>query len=242
MREMLFAQEEPEDDAPRLGGGEEEDDGEGAAAARARAQKRKLTKTDRNRRARARAVEDVAAAARALKKQRRDIELLAVRFVPMLPLPTDDVDVHGLLHALTRPAAAQPLAAEVAATATAAEERAARRAAAAAHRSAVAPSRLGKRRFAAEPIAVQLSEEVTGSLRRLAPVPTLLRDRYKSLQRRELVEPRAPAAYKRSRSYLQYEPGARGSREAELHAQALKEKAEAKARGARGRGGDDDEE
>ena len=89
---------------------------------------------------------------------------------------------------------------------------------------------------------MQLSEEVTGSLRRLAPVPTLLRDRYKSLQRRELVEPRAPAAYKRSRSYLQYEPGARGSREAELHAQALQEKAEARAKAARGRngGGDDD--
>ena len=235
MREMLFAQEEPEDEPPRLGGGGEDDDGEGAAAARARAQKRKLTKTDRNRRARARAVEDAAAAARALKKQRRDIEHLAVRFTRAFPCV-----VRKAADALRN--RAQPLAAEVAATATAAAERSARRAAAAAHRSIVAPSRLGKRRFAAEPIAVQLSEEVTGSLRRLAPVPTLLRDRYKSLQRRELVEPRAPAAYKRSRSYLQYEPGARGSREAELHAQALKEKAEAKARGARGRGGDDDEE
>ena len=79
MRELLFAQEEPEEDAPRLGGCDDEE-GEGAAEARARAQKRKLTKTDRNRRARARVVEDAAAAARALKKQRRDIEHLAVRF------------------------------------------------------------------------------------------------------------------------------------------------------------------
>jgi nucleolar protein 53 len=80
----------------------------------------------------------------------------------------------------------------------------------------------------AEPIAVQLSEEVTGSLRQLAPVPTLLRDRYKSLQRRELVEPRAPAAYKRSRSYLQYEPGARGTRENEMHAETVAQKAAAR--------------
>ena len=70
---------------------------------------------------------------------------------------------------------------------------------------------------------------MTGSLRTLVGVPTLVRDRYKSLQRRELVEPRAAAAYKTSRSYLQYEPGARGSREADMHAAALSEKA---ARGA----------
>jgi nucleolar protein 53 len=67
------------------------------------------------------------------------------------------------------------------------------------------------------------------SLRQLAPVPTLLRDRYKSLQRRELVEPRAPAACKRSHSYLQYEPGARGMRENEMHAETVAQKAAARA-------------
>lgn len=137
----------------------------------------------------------------------------------------------------------QPLTKEVAADAEAASARLARRASSRAHRSAAGPSRLGKRRFVAEPIAVQLSEEVTGCLRRLAPVPTLLRDRYKSLQRRELVEPRAPAAYKRSRSYLQYEPGARGSREAEMHAETLAQKevklAQKKAKTAAAAAGDD---
>ena len=87
MREMLYAQEEPaDDDAPRLtAGGDGDSDGEGAAAALKRAQKRKLTKTDRNRRLRARAAEEAAAAARALKKQRRDINELAVRWLPCLP-------------------------------------------------------------------------------------------------------------------------------------------------------------
>jgi hypothetical protein len=85
MREMLYAQEEPAgEDAPRLTAGGEESDGEGAAAALKRAQKRKLTKTDRNRRLRARATEDAQAQARALKKQRRDINELAVRFCRLL--------------------------------------------------------------------------------------------------------------------------------------------------------------
>lgn len=82
LREMLYAQEDPEegDDVARLGGASgEESDGEGAAAARKRAQKRKLTKTDRNRRLRARATEEAQAQARALKKQRRDINELLVR-------------------------------------------------------------------------------------------------------------------------------------------------------------------
>lgn len=220
MREMLYAQEEPAgEDAPRLTAGGEESDGEGAAAALKRAQKRKLTKTDRNRRLRARATEDAQAQARALKKQRRDINELAVRFCRLFG---------PVLLPLTHSVRPQPLAKEVSAEAEAASARAARRSAAAAHRSASGPSRLGKRRFVAEPIAVQLSEEVTGSLRQLAPVPTLLRDRYKSLQRRELVEPRAPAAYKRSRSYLQYEPGARGTRENEMHAETVAQKAAAR--------------
>jgi nucleolar protein 53 len=127
-------------------------------------------------------------------------------------------------HAFSLPP--QALQKEAAASAAAVADRAARRVAAAATRAQAGPSRLGKRRYIPEPIAVQLTEEVTGSLRRLVSVPTLVRDRYKSLQRRELIEPRAAAVYKRSRSYIGYEPGAKGSAETAMHEATVAEKAE----------------
>jgi nucleolar protein 53 len=105
-------------------------------------------------------------------------------------------------------------------------ERAARRAAARAERAATEPSRLGKRRFSAAPIAVALSEELHGSMRRVVPVATLLSDRYVALQRDEKIEPRVAARYVRSKSYMLYEPGSRGTKELEMHAetQALRRK------------------
>jgi hypothetical protein len=221
MEELFYAPEAAAAaDALALPGGDGGGGGEDADAAPPKRQK-KLTKTDRNRQLRARAANEAAAAARALKKQRRDLNELAVRLACTL------VCMHPskLLTRMQLLRCAQPLQKEVAAAAAATAERAERRAAARATRAAAGPARLGKRRFVAEPIAVQLSEEVTGSLRQLVSVPTLVRDRYKNFQRRELVEPRAAAAYKRSRSYLQYEPGARGTAEAEMHAATLAEKA-----------------
>ncbi|RVX03033.1 Ribosome biogenesis protein NOP53 [Vitis vinifera] len=72
------------------------------------------------------------------------------------------------------------------------------------------PPRLGKHKFEPAPVQVLLSEEITGSLRKLKGCSTLARDRYKSLQKRGLLVPTA----KKSRSvefpshhlYAQYMP------------------------------------
>jgi len=149
---------------------------------------RKLAKSDRNRQLRARQQRAAEAAARTAKAQRRDLAEL------------------------------KRLRGELDAQAAATAERAARRTSARAERALTQPARLGRHRFTPAPIAVALSEEVTGSMRSLAPVPTLLRDRYLALQRTEKIEPRREAKYKRSRSYITYEPGARGAKELEMAA------------------------
>jgi nucleolar protein 53 len=103
-----------------------------------------------------------------------------------------------------------------------AEEKRARLATARAERKSEAPSRLGKHLYEPEHADVLLKDELTGSLRTLAGSHTLLRDRLKSLQRRELVEPRKLQKKVKSKSYLKYEPGAKGEKETEMHESALK--------------------
>jgi len=71
------------------------------------------------------------------------------------------------------------------------------------------PARLGKVKYVPEPTQVLLTEEVSGSLRRTRGVPTLLRDRFKSLQRRELIEPRKKQPRQRIRRKV-VERGSRG--------------------------------
>ena len=56
-------------------------------------------------------------------------------------------------------------------------------------------------------------------MRRVVPVATLLSDRYVALQRDEKIEPRVAARYVRSKSYMLYEPGSRGTKELEMHAE-----------------------
>ncbi|XP_010554698.1 PREDICTED: uncharacterized protein At2g40430 isoform X2 [Tarenaya hassleriana] len=51
------------------------------------------------------------------------------------------------------------------------------------------PPRLGKHKFEPAPVQVLLSEEVTGSLRKLKACCTLARDRFKSLEKRGLIVP-----------------------------------------------------
>ncbi|KMT18870.1 hypothetical protein BVRB_2g029730 isoform B [Beta vulgaris subsp. vulgaris] len=51
------------------------------------------------------------------------------------------------------------------------------------------PPRLGKRKFLPAPTQVLLTEEITGSLRKLKACCTLARDRFKSLEKRGLVIP-----------------------------------------------------
>lgn len=152
----------------------------------------KMTIAQRNRQARARERRAEEEANRLAKRQRRDLSNLK--------------EVNARLEAKE----------------AAAEEKRARLAAARSERKAEAPRRLGKHLYEPEHAAVLLTEEVTGSLRTLAGSHTLLRDRLKSLQRRELVEPRVRQKKVKSRSYLKYEPGAKGEKETEMHESALK--------------------
>jgi nucleolar protein 53 len=59
--------------------------------------------------------------------------------------------------------------------------------------------KLGKIKFAEPTMALKLSEELEGSLRLLKPEGHILEDRFKSLQRRNIIEPRLRA--KRIRRY-----------------------------------------
>ncbi|XP_037675502.1 ribosome biogenesis protein NOP53 [Choloepus didactylus] len=59
------------------------------------------------------------------------------------------------------------------------------------------PRRLGRLRYQAPDIDVQLSSELSDSLRTLKPEGSILRDRFKSFQRRNMIEPRERAKFKR---------------------------------------------
>ncbi|XP_071351767.1 ribosome biogenesis protein NOP53 isoform X2 [Trachinotus anak] len=65
------------------------------------------------------------------------------------------------------------------------------------------PRRLGRLKFKPQDLEVQLSDELAGSLRRLKPEGSVLKDRFKSLQKRNLIEPRERAKFKR-RHKLKY--------------------------------------
>ncbi|KAG2290577.1 hypothetical protein Bca4012_034930 [Brassica carinata] len=53
----------------------------------------------------------------------------------------------------------------------------------------IRPPRLGKHKFEAPPVQVLLTEEMTGSLRKLKACCTLARDRFKSLEKRGILVP-----------------------------------------------------
>ncbi|ROL44221.1 Ribosome biogenesis protein NOP53 [Anabarilius grahami] len=59
------------------------------------------------------------------------------------------------------------------------------------------PRRLGRLKFEAPDLDVQLSDELAGSLRSLKPEGSILKDRFKSLQKRNLIEPRERAKFQR---------------------------------------------
>lgn len=59
------------------------------------------------------------------------------------------------------------------------------------------PRRLGRLKYQAPDIDLQLSSELTNSLRTLKPEGNILRDRFKSFQRRNMIEPRERAKFKR---------------------------------------------
>nr|XP_020642862.1 glioma tumor suppressor candidate region gene 2 protein [Pogona vitticeps] len=59
------------------------------------------------------------------------------------------------------------------------------------------PKRLGRLKYEDPDLDVQLSSELAESLRTLKPEGSILRDRFKSLQKRNLIEPRERAKFKR---------------------------------------------
>ncbi|TWW76714.1 ribosome biogenesis protein NOP53 isoform X1 [Takifugu flavidus] len=65
------------------------------------------------------------------------------------------------------------------------------------------PRRLGRLKFQAPDLEIKLSDELAGSLRQLKPEGSVLSDRFKSLQKRNLIEPRERAKFKR-RHKLKY--------------------------------------
>lgn len=69
---------------------------------------------------------------------------------------------------------------------------------------------------------VLLSSEVTGSLRKLKAAPMLAKDRFKSLQKSGIIEPRLPAVPKRRVKRRTYIQGERGERIREGHAELMK--------------------
>ncbi|XP_041092244.1 ribosome biogenesis protein NOP53 [Polyodon spathula] len=59
------------------------------------------------------------------------------------------------------------------------------------------PRRLGKLKYQEPDLDLQLSSEMAGSLRKLKPEGSILKDRFKSLQKRNLIEPRERAKFVR---------------------------------------------
>ncbi|XP_057315543.1 ribosome biogenesis protein NOP53-like [Hydractinia symbiolongicarpus] len=65
--------------------------------------------------------------------------------------------------------------------------------------------RLGRHKYEDQGITVQLSEDLTGSLRELKPTGNLLEDRFKSLQKRNIIEARKPVVPHRRYKKKTYE-------------------------------------
>ncbi len=85
------------------------------------------------------------------------------------------------------------------------------------------------------PRQVLTSDELTGSLRQLKPCFTVAKERFKALQKRGLLEPRAPKAGRKGRK-VAYEHGARSERaiEAQTEIEEMRRKRVAAERAARG--------
>ncbi|XP_069799464.1 ribosome biogenesis protein NOP53 [Dendropsophus ebraccatus] len=62
---------------------------------------------------------------------------------------------------------------------------------------ALQPKRLGRLKYQEPDIDILLSEELTDSLRKLKPEGNVTKDRFKSFQKRNLIEPRERAKFKR---------------------------------------------
>lgn len=66
------------------------------------------------------------------------------------------------------------------------------------------PHRLGRVAFEEEEIDVNLPEDIAGNLRNLATEGNMLKDRYKSLQKRNIVAPSKDLGLRRRRAIKRY--------------------------------------
>jgi nucleolar protein 53 len=69
----------------------------------------------------------------------------------------------------------------------------------------LAPPRLSRHAYQSLPIAVQLTEELAGSLRELKPESNLFKERFNMLQKRGVVETRLPISVKRRYQKKEFE-------------------------------------
>lgn len=69
-----------------------------------------------------------------------------------------------------------------------------------------------------------LTSEISGSLRKLKPAAMLARERFNSLQKRGIIEPRLRATKKQKRKRIEFSHGQRGekNREAQKELDALR--------------------
>lgn len=181
-------------DADRDDGEEEEDEEKAGDSMLKSAKFKKLTRADLNRKARRRAVLKVEAAKMKKAKLQKDIQKLSL-IVEGIKEEDNEKETRRIRRTVSR------------------EEK-----------RAQGPPRLGRHKFKPEPKQVLLSSEVTGSLRKLKAYPMLMRDRYRSLQRRGIVEPRLPVKRKEKKKWVEIQQGTRGNKEREMHAATLAEK------------------
>lgn len=139
----------------------------------------KKTKKDRNKEKRRIEMEKELAARQALKRQRQQLDAL--------PRLQDEVKSREQLLALELE----------------------RKRVQQAEKAASQPPKLGKHKYEPPTIQVLTSDEVSGSLRALKACPMLATHRFKSLQRRGLVEPRKPLPKRQARQKVVYEKGMR---------------------------------
>ncbi|KAI7842991.1 hypothetical protein COHA_003396 [Chlorella ohadii] len=181
--------EEQQQDGQQQEGSDNEDDAIGAAAARHRQEAEKKTRKDRNREKRRREAEDALQEQRKLKAQRRELQSLA-QIQAELEEEEAEKEAARLRRKLDQ------------------EER-----------LAAEPPRLSKHRFQPMPLQVLTSDELAGSLRRLKPTAMLAKDRFKSLQKRALIEPRRKIEQKKQGKRVEYVHGERAEKAQERQAE-----------------------
>lgn len=178
------ADDDDDDEAAAAGAAAEAGGGEADAAVRRAVEVQRKTRQQLNKQLRRRQQEAEQAQKKSLKRQRRDLDSLSALEV--------EVQQQEALQ----------------------QAKKARRDTIKREKEASQPPRLGKQMFKPEPMQVLLSEEVNGSLRCLKPTPTIIRDRFKALQKRGIIEPRVKVA-PRGRRKKEYVHGDRADRAVE---------------------------